>query len=204
VNLAAPPADPDAARRAARDIVHSRGYRAESVPRPLEGVLRWIGDRLRPIGDALQAVADFLSHGVGLVLLIGIVAALAVALGVFLVRRAATPASGAARAEARGSVADDPEALERAAGDAERAGDLDRAVRLRFRAGLLRLDRAGAIRFVPSLTSGQVTRAVRVTELAALAATFEGIAYGGRRAGAPDVDAARTGWPRVVDAAARR
>jgi len=201
--LLAPPVDPAQARRTAREIVHSRGYRPEEVPRPLEGVLRWIGDRLRPIGDLFDSLADFLSHGIGLVLLCVGVAVVAVALAVFLARRASSPSTARARADLESGERADPGALERAAIEAERAGDLDLALRLRFRAGLLRLDRVGAIRYEPSLTSGQVTRAVRRADLDALAATFDDVAYGGRHAAAPDVDAARRDWPKVVEGAGR-
>ena len=65
-----------------------------------------------------------------------------------------------ARRRAR-TVADereDPDALEREADAAERDGDLDRAVRLRFRAGLLRLGDRGAIHYRPSVTTGEVRR----------------------------------------------
>lgn len=196
--------DPEDARRTARDIVRSRRYQPEDVPRPLEGVLRWIGDRLRPITDFLDGVVDFFSEGVGLVLLVVIIAALVTLVALYLVRRARAPVDGERRRRAAGARREDPDALEREASEAERAGDLDRALRLRFRAGLLRLDRVGAITFRPSLTSGQVTRAVPLPELDELARTFEGVAYGGRPARPPDLDAARTGWPRVVDAARSR
>jgi hypothetical protein len=55
---------------------------------------------------------------------------------------------------------EDPDALERQADDEERAGRFDIALRLRFRAGLLRLDRRGAIRYRPSLTTDEVRRAL--------------------------------------------
>ena len=56
--------------------------------------------------------------------------------------------------------ADDPQALERAAEAAERDGEWERAVRLRFRAGLLRLDRRKVLVYRPSLTTGEVARAL--------------------------------------------
>ncbi|MBW3626759.1 MAG: DUF4129 domain-containing protein, partial [Actinobacteria bacterium] len=101
------------------------------------------------------------------------------------------------------SRSEDPVQLERSADEAERAGDLALAVRLRFRAGLVRLDRAGALRLRPSLTTGAVTRAVPSETLVRLATDFDEIAYGGRPAAPGDVAASRTGWPRVL-AEARR
>ena len=55
----------------------------------------------------------------------------------------------------------DPKTLERQADAAEASGDLEAALRLRFRAGLLRLDRRGAIEFRPSISTHEVRRAVR-------------------------------------------
>jgi hypothetical protein len=92
----------------------------------------------------------------------------------------------------------DPDQLERDAASAEAAGDLDQAIRLRFRAGLLRLDRVGAIRFRPSLTSSQVARTLRSHDFEELAATFDAVAYGGRAADVTDVTDARDRWPRVL------
>ncbi|MCZ7529821.1 MAG: DUF4129 domain-containing protein [Acidimicrobiia bacterium] len=99
--------------------------------------------------------------------------------GVRTARRRTT----AERAEriATAEVSRDPSTLESAAVDAEEHGDLDAALRLRFRAGLLRLDAAGAIRFRPSITSGEVARQVRDDDFRHLAVDFDEVAYGGGR-----------------------
>jgi hypothetical protein len=103
---------------------------------------------------------------------------------------------GAADRRARGqtvsgAASEDPAELERAADAAERAGQLDVAVRLRFRAGLLRLGNRGAIRYRPSVTTNEVRRVLGSETFDELARTFDAVAYGGRDAGPPDVDAAR-------------
>ncbi len=98
----------------------------------------------------------------------------------------------------------DPDALEREAEQAEAAGDLNLAIRLRFRAGLMRLDRAGAIRYRPSLTSSQVAHTLRSRDFEELAARFDAVAYGGRTADAGDVSDARDRWPRVLTGARSR
>jgi hypothetical protein len=189
--------DADDARRQARDILDERRYQPARVPRPFEGVLEWLGDRLRPIGDLLD---DLLSSGVGrVVLLAGLVALVAVVATVIAQRRSRT--SVTVRRRGRGGIAEeslDPTRLEREADAAEQRGDLDRALRLRFRAGLLRLDDVGAIRFRPSLTSGQVARTLRQPSFDELAITFDGVAYGGRRASPDDVRRARERWPRLL------
>ena len=95
----------------------------------------------------------------------------------------------------------DPATLERAADDAERSGDHELALRLRFRAGLLRLARARVIPLRDSLTSGEVRRLLRLREFDALARMHDEVVYGGRAASAADAGLARESWPRVLEAA---
>ena len=141
-------------RRAPRRAAHPL-----RPPLPLELARRgrcavrssWIGDRLdsvfRPIGrmlgDRSRRRSGWPSRSVVVALVV--------------VGRRARRGAGVRGAPTaprrRGAVPtthEDPDALERAADAAERDGDLDRAVRLRFRAGLLRLGDRGAIR-VPAV-----------------------------------------------------
>jgi hypothetical protein len=94
--------------------------------------------------------------------------------------------------------AEDPRALEQEADHAERDGDWERAVRLRFRAGLLRLDRRHLIEYRPSLTTGEVARAVGTPAFAEIGERFDAIAYGGRPAEEEDAHAARSGWRTIL------
>ena len=110
---------------------------------------------------------------------------------------AADRASAAAAGRRRGAR-DDPRALERLAAEAEAAGDLEEALRLRFRAGLLRLDARGAIEYRPSISTREVRRKLRSEDFDALAATFDDVVYGGRAAEGADVSDARERWPAVV------
>ena len=91
----------------------------------------------------------------------------------------APPRPSGARAAARD---EDPRALDRRADAAEAAGDLEAALRLRFRAGLLRLDARGAIEFRPSISTYEVRRTLHSDDFDALAATFDDVVYGGRAA----------------------
>jgi Domain of unknown function (DUF4129) len=165
--------------------------------------LEWLGDRLRPIGDFFSRVTESLAGRVALVaLLAGVVAVVAL---LVTRRRAATSAAGGARRRRRSAEEHaDPARLEREADAAERRGDLDVALRLRFRAGLLRLDRAGAIQFRPSITTGQVARRLRLRVFDDLAITFDAVTYGGRPASVDDLQSARAEWPRVLEQAVRR
>jgi hypothetical protein len=125
--------------------------------------------------------------------------AAAVVLTVRLSGRRGRDPSGAGR---RGVARDgglDPRALERRADEAEQRGDLDTALRLRFRAGLLRLDDAGAVRLGPGLTNAAISRTLRSPRFDELADDFDEVAYGGRSATETDVTTARSGWPEVVD-----
>jgi hypothetical protein len=133
--------------------------------------------------------------------IIGLVAAVvigsAVAISLVLGRRRSADAS---QREERHVIreAADPSALEREAERAAAAGDFERAVRLRFRAGVVRLARGGALPDRVSLTTGQLRRQVPAPSFRAIATAFDEIAYGGRDAVAADDDDARTGWRHVL------
>jgi hypothetical protein len=193
--------DPDDARSSARHILSGRQFRATSTPRPLRKQLTWLGDRLHGITDWFGRV---LSHIPSLLLLAIGLLIIAVAVAFIISKARARRGSPDARQRARRDVGDDsedPDELERAAEAAERDGRLDDALRLRFRAGLLRLGDRGAIRYRPSVTTNEVRRALGSDSFNELARTFEAVAYGGRDAETPDLDTARREWPRVVSGA---
>ena len=190
--------DPGTARDDVRDILSDRKFRSEPVPRPLRGPLEWLGDRVKwlaeAVADALRAIPGptWVALAVLVAVLLGLlVARLAGRPGGRLLAR--SPSGGAPVAES-----DDPDALEAAAAEAEARGDYSTALRLRFRAGLLRLDERGAITFRPSLTTGEVRRLLGSATFDDLASTFEEVAYGGRSAEPVDVAGARDGWPRLL------
>jgi hypothetical protein len=195
--------DPDAAREQARAILDDRRFRHDPAPRPFRGPLRWIGDRLAPVGRFL---GDVLGAVPGIVWLAVGIAAFAV-LVVWIVRRRGGVPAGAARVgRGAGGAAssEDPAALEREADAAAAAGDFERAVRLRFHAGLLRLGARHAIDYQPSLTTSEVRALLGNATFDQLARTFEEVAYGGEPASAPDVETARRAWPEVIEESLRR
>jgi Sec-independent protein translocase protein TatA len=197
--------DPGSAQREARHILSDRKFRSTSTPRPLRGPLRWLGDRLGTLFGPIGRFFGLIPGPVWILVLIAVIALLVV-LGVRARRRLATRAPSSTK-RARGGMHDDeedPDALERAADEAEHDGDLARALRLRFRAGLLRLGDRGAIRYRPSVTTGEVRRALGSATFDDLAGTFEAVTYGGRTAEPPDVERARRGWPRVLEETGRR
>ena len=94
--------------------------------------------------------------------------------------------------------------LEDEAADAERQGDFERALRLLFRAGLLRLHRARAIVLRDSLTTGQVRRELRSREFDGVARVFDEVTYGRRPAERRDVTDSRRRWEAVLEEAGAR
>lgn len=193
--------DPDRARAEARDILGERRFRETRVPRPLEGPLEWLGERLEPVGDLFD---DLFSSTTGRIVLVAGLLALIASVAYLVTRRRV--ASRSAAGDGTGSVGQldrtlDPRTLERDADAAERAGDLDRALRLRFLAGLLRLDARGAIRLRPWSTSGTVARLLGDRCFDDLAVTFDAVVYGARAASPSDVATAREQWPRVLASA---
>ncbi len=196
--------DPDAARGAARDILGDRRFRHEPAPRPLRGPLEWLGRRLQTAGEWIARVLRPVPGWVWLGLAIAVVAAIVARIIVVALRRRVSGDRRGRVSSGLDAEPEDPDALDRDADDAEQRGDLDRAVRLRFRAGLVRLGDRGAIAYRPSVTTGEVRQVLGSDTFDELACTFEGVAYGGRAARPPDVDAARREWPRVLDDVGRR
>jgi hypothetical protein len=197
--------NPAAARGEAEEILSERRFHGTETPRPLRGLLDWLADRLRVFGGAFDWLAERLPGGdstaaVLLATLVLLVAAFAAAR--IAARRSRRILEERHRADVRRRV--DPSDLERAADEAERNGELEEALRLRFRAGLLRLERANVIAFHESMTSGDVARQLRSQEFDRIANTFDEVVYGRRPPESPDLRAARDGWPRVLQEAGAR
>jgi hypothetical protein len=195
---------PAAAREQAHQILQERRFHGTDLPRPLQKPLEWLGDRLQPVLDWISDRGAGLPGGpvaLWMVLAAGVLLAAGTVTGTSIRRRALAIER---RRAAALPEAEDPAALERAAERAERDGDYERAVRLRFRAGLLRLDRRRVLAYRPSLTTGEVARAIHAPAFADVGARFDEIAYGGRPAQADDAAAAERGWKDVLAQAAAR
>jgi hypothetical protein len=206
VEAGRPVSDPAAlAREHARAILAEPRYHGSGVPRPLHGALVWVGRKLEPLAAPFHWLGRHLPGGNATVwaLLAGLVIFVAV-----LIAGHAAGRRGGRRLEQLESerLPSDagPAQLERAADDAERSGDHELALRLRFRAGLLRLARARVIPLPDSVTSGQVRRLLRLREFDELARMHDEVVYGGRAASADDAALARVSWPHVLEAAGPR
>ena len=194
--------DAETARADAQRLLAGPPY----TRRHRQGILH---DALARIGSAIEAVArpfGRFGHPLGW-LLIGIVIAAACGAGLALARARARRVSVGRASRARGGDARaraDAGQLERLADAAEAGGEIELALRLRFEAGLVRLDRAGAIVLRDSTTSGAVSEALGPSSFDPLAATHDDVVYGGRAAAGRDLAEARAAWPRVLDEASRR
>ena len=193
--------DAAAARDEAHDIVSGRRFSPPEVPGPFRGMLERLADWLTPVLDLIPALDDLVPGGrpvvwALLLLLVGGVAALLA--GRTLRRRTAAGGAAAHPGVVAAWLDEDPDTLDRRAREAAERGDHELALRLGFRAGLARLDRRGVIELRPSLSTGDVARALHSPEFDRAAARFDEVVYGRRPAAPADVDSAREAWSVVL------
>ena len=193
-------ADPARAREAARDILAGEPFTPRHLPRPFAGLLRRLGELIvDPVQRFLTRIGDGLPEpgSPPWLLLAAAVMAVAVTVALRLLRDRGRERPG--HRAGRGPEDDaDPARLEAQAEEAERRGQLAEALRLRFRAGLLRLDRMGALELRPGVTNRAVARVLRSARFDGLASDFDEVVYGGRTATTDDVGQARGEWPAVL------
>jgi hypothetical protein len=199
-------ADPARAREAARDILSQEPFSPRRLPRPFAGILRRLGELVvDPVRRFLSRLGDGLPDpgSPPWLVLAAAVVVVAVVVAVRLIRdRGRERPHRAGRGGPEEST--DPHRLEAQAEEAERRGQLAEALRLRFRAGLVRLDRMGALELRPGLTNRALRRELRSSRFDGLAVNFDEVVYGGRAATADDVGEARAGWPAVLAEARAR
>lgn len=190
---------PDEAREEARRILAERRFHETDLPRPLKGPLEWLGDRLQPVADLYWRIVEQLPGGDNLVWLV--LALTVLVLAAFVATRLVRgrgPAAGRARRRAHAPGSPDAAALEREADAAERAGDLERALRLRFRAGLLRMVERRQLDDPELVTTGALVRRLRSAAFADGARRFDEVVYGRRAPTPDDVRHVREGWQAVL------
>ena len=191
-------------RAEAAEIVDGPPYEQAGPPRPFRRFLDWVGGRLRPLGRPIEWVADRIPGG-GYTLLV-VLGALVVLAAAFFAARLGAQRRGIVVERIRRSArreAVDPARLEQLAEEAEKRGELETALRLRFRAGLARLAALHTVPQPENLTSRQLARALGSPRFGGLARDLDEVVYGGRQASAADVASAREGWPQVLREARR-
>ena len=198
--------DPAVARREAERIRRASTYRPRQLPHPLRAFLDWLGRTFKPIGDFFKRIIDALPKPLRpIAWLIVIAAAIAVIYAlVIVVRRRMAPGDSKDTARDRRERDAGARELEAEAEAAAARGDYQLAVRLRFRAGLLRLDRdAHAIEYSPSLANTPVRATIHQPAFDRLADSFEAVTYGTTLADPLAAGDAKTTWPVVVEEARR-
>ena len=195
-----------AARAEAREVLAQRRFQRSEVTAPLRSLRERIGSVLREAGRPLQRAYDWVASRLpgGPPVLIALLSGSVLAAAVVIATRAGARRAGGRfgagdRAGPAGAERVSAARLREQAERAERHGDLELALRLRFRAGLVELDSRDIIELRPALTNHELLRAVPSPTLEGLVDGFEAVAYGGRPAASTDVDEAREGWPRVVE-----
>jgi len=196
-------------REQARAVLRQRRFAPASVPRPLHGPLERLGRVLRPVRRTAARLLDRLDgllpggRSVPWSIIGGLVLLMALLGTRRLVGRRTALLASAQQSRAQELKGADPRDLEREAEAAQRDGRYEDAVRLLFRAGLLRLDARGVITFRPSMSSGEVSRALRSEDFDRLASRFDAVVYGGATAAPDDAGLARERWRAVLEHDAR-
>ena len=188
-------------------LAQSRFEREPDIPRPLRGVLEWLGGVLETvfgpivstIGNLVVDLIEFVPGGA--VTLWALASVIVLVAFVAVVERSARRRASV-DVEHRASVATTlrPAALEREAEEAEGRGDLDRALRLRFLAGLLRLEDKRVISTARFATSAEVARRLNSPDFDDVAQLFDEVVYGRRPAKPADLEATRTTFDRLLSA----
>jgi hypothetical protein len=192
------PGETEAPARAER-ILAERRFTGSSVPRPFHRSLAWLGGKLSFVGRFIHRIGRHTPGGDSVVwaILGALVLAVAAAASIRIAARREGRWIATERRERRlGPV--DPAVLEREATEAEGRGDFERALRLRFRAGLIRLGRDDRLPLRDSLTSGEASKLLHLDEFDALAHDFDEVVYGRRPPAREDVVRAREEWARVL------
>lgn len=200
-----PIGSPEAARRAASSILAEGRFHVSPVPHPLHGVLvsvgRALSHPLHAFGRLIDRIGNWFPGGVAGA---WAAAALVLILSVtFLAWRRARTKLGAEPSSAARVKRVGPAELERDAALAEGAGRWDEAVRLRFRAGILRLGARLELASADTTPNHAIGELVRSARFDALAARFDEVAYGGQAATADDAERQRREWPELLVEAAR-
>ncbi len=155
-------------------------------------LVEWLERAWVRLVEWMTAASDYVGGPVIMAILVGgAVAAIVAMVTVNLGRRRARRIDERIRREHHEARGLDPGELEVRAGAAEDRGDHAEAMRLLFRAGLIRLDRAGLIDLRPGTTSGTVAAYLGSPEFERVAARFDAVVYGERPATPADPDLVR-------------
>jgi len=195
----ATPGDPSAARIEADDILSGDAFTESEIPKPLEGLVEWLSERVSWVFDRLGPIGD---SSLGRWGLLAAVAFFSVACIGVLVRRRLVGRNVRAQPEILGEefVGMDATDVDARARAAEAEGDLTEALRLHFVAGIIRLDRAEIIDARPATTMHELRAQVDQAPFDTLAAGFERAVYGEIAPSADELSEVRHLWGHVLAA----
>lgn len=167
-------------------------------------LIEWLEQAWVRIVEWMTAASDYVGGPVIMAILVGGVVLVVVALATFnLGKRRARRVDERIRREHEAARGLDPVSLEQAAESAQERGDHGEALRLLFRAALIRMDRVGLIDLRPGTTSGTVASSINSPEFDRVAARFDSVVYGGKPAGADDVTMVRQMTRSLLEGARR-
>ena len=193
-------------RQQAAAILRESRFHQSGLPRPLYGIFRVLGGWLAPVGNWLSSVVSdvvrFLADNLEVAAILALVVVLLGAMSAVSLRRRRVLRRMVTRVGL--AAGEDPFELRRLAEQAEVAGDGAAAVRLYFRAGVLRLQRGGRLPDRASLTIGEARRRMRSADFEVAAQSFESVVYGLRPATATDVRSTKQAWLEPLDASPHR
>lgn len=192
------PLDADELRGIAEAILSDRAY-ARSEPGVLERLFDWLSglfDFTPPspeLGGPQVGGFEFLRTGL---IIVAVLLLVAWATSFVIRQRSAIRATERSMfgSTGRTSIAE----LERLASAAAQRGAYGDSLRLRFEAGLARLERKGTLSHPETRSSGEVAETLHLPEFDQVAETFDAVVYGGREAGAADATFAAQTWPAIV------
>jgi hypothetical protein len=187
------------ARRQAREILAEPRFHAAPVPQPLHGALHTLGRLLEAPLEAVEELVSSLAPSVpgGKPVVWAVLAVALLVVGGLLAARYLRRSLAEPRHELLDGQAMPPATARELEADATRAEDERRyadAVRLRFRAGLVRLAERDMLVLVDSTPNVEVGRLLASGHFDRLARDFDEIVYGGRAARPEDAESARREW----------
>jgi hypothetical protein len=192
---------PEVAEAAASILSQERFSQASSgsLERWLDRIGSWIADRLARLsgGNGSARRANVLA-------ITAVLALVALAAAVATKRRAAVVHERITLDRLIEQEGADPVLIEREAMIAAAAGDYARSIRLRFVAGILRLDQQGVIHYTKGLTTGEIARAVDDPVFLELQVDFDRVVYGDQPADHVTEQRSESGWRRLLEEVRQR
>lgn len=194
--------DPAEARRLAEKILSDRKYKEARPPNPFERPIAWIGATVRRFFSSIADLVDRIIPGNARQAW-GVIALLAGLATVLFVIQLAIRRQRVRAIAAIGKASltfEDPAQLEALAAAAANKANYGESIRLRFRAGLVRLEQSRRIADPSHHTNGDIYESVRAEPLLHLQRQFDQIIYGRAEANADDEAEARRNWKHLLNA----